>query len=215
MTVAQACCFSLVALSPLPSMDEIGRPYKLVRRRIEPVTPQATEQDLGQILEASRQEFLAASAGLTEAQACTRPEEGRWSVCECVEHVAIVEERFLGFLENGERAGSPVIDPQKEANLIDRVPDRTERVQAPEMVHPSGRFATLADAIAAFSAIRARSIRFAQERASDLSSLGWTHPRFGALNGREVLILMAGHCRRHAAQIREVRAAVEEKAASA
>jgi uncharacterized damage-inducible protein DinB len=179
------------------------------------MTPQAKEHDLGQILEASRQEFLDASAGLSEPQAQTKPEEGRWSVCECVEHVAIVEERFLGFLEKGERAESPVIDSQKEAGLIEKVPNRSERVQAPEMVHPTGRFATLAEALQAFDAVRARTLAFAQDRAADLPSLGWAHPRFGALNGREVLILMAGHARRHAAQIRETRAAVEQKAASA
>jgi uncharacterized damage-inducible protein DinB len=145
----------------------------------QPMTPQAKEHNLGQILEASRQEFLDASAGLSEPQAQTKPEEGRWSVCECVEHVAIVEERFLGFLEKGERAESPVIDSQKEAGLIEKVPNRSERVQAPEMVHPTGRFATLAEALQAFDAVRARTLAFAQDRAADLPSLGWAHPRFG------------------------------------
>ena len=56
-------------------------------------------------LERSRQEFIAAVAGLTESQAQARPDPERWSVLDCVEHVTTVEERFLGWLERRQKAG--------------------------------------------------------------------------------------------------------------
>jgi hypothetical protein len=160
-------------------------------------------------LERSRQEFMDAVAGLTETQAKARPDPERWSVLDCVEHVATVEERFLGWLEAAEKLDAPRVDKEKEWGLMARVPDRSVRVKAPDAVAPAGRFQTLAEALDRFNAGRARSIRFAEDRCDDLYCLAAAHPRFGPVNGVELLIITAGHSRRHAEQIRETRAALE------
>jgi len=160
-----------------------------------------------QNLERSRQDFLDAVAGLSESDARHRPDPDRWSVLDCVEHVAFVEERFLGWLDNAEKSGAPRADKAKEADLMGRVPDRSARLKAPDAALPNGRFATLAQAIERFEAMRARSIQAAEQRASELYSLAAHHPRFGPVNGVELMIIIAGHSRRHAEQIRETRAA--------
>src|SRR5258707_7285283 len=80
------------------------------------------------VLENSRQQFIAVSEGVLEAQAKTAPAPGRWSVLDCVEHVTIVEERFLGWLENGRKLDAPRIDPPIEARLAARVRDRATKV---------------------------------------------------------------------------------------
>ena len=161
-----------------------------------------------QALEDSRKVFNDAAGGFSESQAGTRPAEGRWSVLECVEHVTTVEERFLGFLERAGRLDAPAIDPKKEAGLLALVTDRTTRAQAPEPVRPVGRFATLSEAVDGFNAARTRTVAYATERAADLPSHDCHHPRFGAMNGREMCMVIAGHARRHAEQIREIRAAM-------
>lgn len=166
--------------------------------------------EIVQNLERSREEFLAALAGLTEAQAQVRPDPARWSVLDCVEHVASVEERFLGFLEKAEKRDTPNVDKEKEAGLMARVPDRSTRVKAPEAVVPNGRFATLEQAVEEFNARRARSIQFAEDHSDDLYCLVCEHQRFGKVNGVEMLIIAAGHSRRHAEQIRETRAAMAQ-----
>jgi hypothetical protein len=163
-------------------------------------------------LERSRQEFLAAVAGITEAQAQERPHPERWSVLDCVEHVATVEVRFQGWLEGAKKVEAPRIDKEKEATLMTRVPDRSTRVKAPEAVVPSGRFTTLAQALEEFNSGRTRSVQFAEERSDDLYCLAAEHPRFGPVNGVELLIITAGHCRRHAEQIKETRAALKQSA---
>lgn len=161
--------------------------------------------EIVQVLEDSRKVFNDAAGGLSEAQAGVSPAAGRWSVLQCVEHVTTVEERILGFLERAGRVDSPAIDPKREADLMVRVTDRTSRAEAPEPVRPAGRFSSLAEAVERFNAARSRTISFAVERAAELHTLAWQHPRFGNMNGREALTVMAGHARRHAAQIREVR----------
>jgi len=161
-------------------------------------------------LERSRQEFIAAVAGLSESQAKARPDPQRWSVLDCVEHVAMVEERFQGWLHGAKKLDAPRVDKAKEADLTARTPDRSSRVKAPEAVVPAGRFQTLAQALEQFNAGRTRSIQFAEERSEDLYSLAAEHPRFGPLNGMELLIIVAGHSRRHGEQIKETRAALEQ-----
>src|ERR1700678_4523122 len=136
------------------------------------------EMDRAEIVqhrERSRQEFMAAVAGVNEAQAKVRPDPARWSVLECVEHVTLVEERFLGFLKAAPKTDTPRVDKEKEAGLLARIPDRTTRLNAPEAVLPTGRFTTLAQALEQFNAERTRSIQFAQDRTGDLYYLASEH----------------------------------------
>jgi hypothetical protein len=161
-----------------------------------------------EILESSRQEVNQAAASVPETQINVRPEEGRWSVLECVEHVTFVEERFLGRLEQAQRVETPRVDKQKEAEVLARVASRANRAEAPEAARPVGRFTSLAQALEQFNAARSRTVRFADSRAEDLYWLSADHPRLGSMNGPEWLMLIAAHARRHADQIREVRAAL-------
>jgi uncharacterized damage-inducible protein DinB len=62
--------------------------------------------DFIESLQKSREELLAAAANVPEAQANTKPESGRWSVLECLEHVTISEEKLLARLEAAAAAGA-------------------------------------------------------------------------------------------------------------
>ncbi|HTC33503.1 MAG TPA: DinB family protein [Bryobacteraceae bacterium] len=166
--------------------------------------------EIVQHLERGRAEFLASVAGLSEAQVALRPDPARWSVFDCVEHVTIVEERFLGWLDNAKKLDEPRIDKEKEAGLLVRVADRSTRAQAPEAVVPNGRFTTLAQALEQFNVNRTRSVQFAQDHSDELYYLAAEHPRFGPVNGAELLMIITAHARRHAAQIQEVRTALEK-----
>ena len=164
------------------------------------------QSEILQCLKDSRAEFHAAADGVSETQATVRPAEGRWSILDCVEHIVIAEGRFLGWLQNPLGDPAPPMDKQKEAKLLLGVASRDQRVQAPDPVRPTGRFATLAEALEQFDAARSNSIRFAESTGAGLYSLAAKHVFFGPINGAEVMVLMAAHCRRHAAQIREIRA---------
>jgi uncharacterized damage-inducible protein DinB len=164
-----------------------------------------TTVDVIQMLEAGRQELATAVSGMSEDQAMTSPGPSRWSVLQCLEHLTTVEEIFLMRLEQAPRAGAPPVNAQKEADLARRIPDRTNKAQAQEKALPTGRFRTLAEAVESFHAVRNRTIGFARQEAPNLYAIASEHPRFGPLNGTEVLVFMNGHARRHTDQIREVR----------
>jgi uncharacterized damage-inducible protein DinB len=161
-----------------------------------------------QLLESGRADFLDATSSLSDAQAATQPAPERWSVLQCVEHVVTVEYRFLGWLEKAQRLDQAQPDPERENSLSERVMDRSTRRQAPEAVQPTGRFAQMAVALEEFNAARTRTVQLAETQGEELYLLTTTHPFFGPLNGVELLHIIAGHARRHAAQIRETRQAL-------
>jgi hypothetical protein len=164
-----------------------------------------TRSELIELLERNRRELLDLAASFTEAQAAAKPDPERWSVLECVEHVALVEKRFLAYYDGASQADAPPMDKEREARLLAGVISRGQRVQAPEAVRPAARFATLSEAVAAFDAARAETLRFAGAQGAALYGYSLKHPRFGPVNGYEVMLIIAGHAGRHAAQIREIK----------
>src|SRR4029079_4369511 len=101
----------------------------------------AERTEIVDMLEQSREDFRAAVAGVSESLAKTRPEAERWSVLDCVEHVATVEEMFLKRLAGGEYTEAPPEDKAKEASLATRIVDRSSRRQDHETVLAKGPIA--------------------------------------------------------------------------
>jgi len=160
------------------------------------------------MLAQSRQALLDSVAGVSEDHARIRPAPGRWSVLECVEHVALAEGGLLRFLTSPPASAAPPTVPSREEFFLRAAADRSNKVQAPDFVRPTGRFATLALALGEFERTRARTIRYIEQCPGDLRARSTLHPVVGPMNGQEMFILLALHPARHAAQILEVRASL-------
>jgi hypothetical protein len=96
----------------------------------------------------------------------------------------------------------------REQRIRARAPDRSRPVAAPETAIPTGRFRSVDTALRAFVVSRGRTLRFVQGCTDDLREKVAQHPILGPVNCYEMLLMMAAHPRRHAAQIAEVRAAL-------
>jgi len=164
--------------------------------------------DVLELLRASAAEIRAAADGLSDVQAKQKPAPEKWSVLDCVEHLVITEGRMQGRLENPESAGVPPADRAKESQILTGAANRTNRIQAPEPSRPTGQFPTLGEALKEFDAARGKTIALAERHGPGLYALAIVHPVFGRLNGTELMVLVAAHSRRHAEQMREVRAVV-------
>jgi len=152
--------------------------------------------------------FLDAIGGLPEDLAAASPGPGRWSVVECVEHVAVSEDFLLHLITLAEHTAAPVVNPKREASILARGADRTTPAVSPAVARPTGRFATLAEAVESFLAARERTLRFVETCDEDLRAKSVMHPLIGPINCHEALLLIAVHPRRHAMQIRENRTAL-------
>jgi hypothetical protein len=160
-------------------------------------------------LVASRDAFLAAVQGVAGDAASRRAGEGQWTILECAEHVALAERAMLDSLtaaEPGERM--PAFE-RREARITAAVVDRARRVSAPESTVPAGRFAALGDASRAFADARGATLAFLAAVDGDLRALRTIHPVFGPMSSHELAVVMAGHSRRHAAQVEEIRAGLD------
>lgn len=143
-----------------------------------------------------------------------RPAPDRWSVAEVLEHLSIVESRITdGFVHQVSAARatglgrdletSPVVPTLDTTVLL----DRTNRITAIEAVRPHGMSAS-----AAWSALEQsrEQLRAALLDADGLalSTLTARHPVLGEMNLYQRIAFVGGHEARHAAQIREIGAAL-------
>ncbi|HEU4521862.1 MAG TPA: DinB family protein [Thermoanaerobaculia bacterium] len=164
--------------------------------------------DLLAHLQRTNDAFLASVAGLTEAQWNYRAGEGRWTIAEVAEHIAASEEMMLkGTLGVIQDNATPeaLKDARKDEMLIQRIPDRTSRFQAPEVLRPTNRFGSAAGSVAAFRKSRAEMMALAKER-PDLRNFAAPHPVTGNLDAHGWLLFQSAHSERHTKQIEEVKA---------
>lgn len=176
-----------------------------------PMSQQEREVAVQQ-LEDSKQAFLASVKGLSEAQLRFKPAPDRWSIAEVGEHIVVAEERLYGMItEKLVRTPTPpellAQVQHDDSRITTAVADRSHKMQAPEMLKPTGRFPTGAAVVAAFEQARSKSLAFAQTTQDDLRGHAAPHPVLKALDGYQWLLLLSSHCARHTAQIEEVKSA--------
>jgi len=162
-------------------------------------------------LENGRRALLDVLSGVTEEVASRSPAPGKWSVIECVEHLAIAEDYLFSQIAASCYADAPTLsmpNRNREALILSRGLDRTRTVQSPEGGRPKGRFATLREAVQYFLASRERTVRFVENYSEDLRSKLTSHPIIGTVNCHEMLLMMAVHPHRHSKQIEEIKTAL-------
>jgi hypothetical protein len=159
---------------------------------------------------------MAAVEGVDDLEARRKPSSKSWSILECIEHLAMAEEVMLSRIEAAQPTAEPSSNPAREAGILAHGADRSRRMESPEVARPSGRFKTLAEAVAAYSAVRARTLEWVNSEHGDPHSWIAIHPLIPTpLNCYEMLLVMAMHPRRHAAQIREIRGPMTATAGNA
>ena len=84
--------------------------------------------------------------------------------------------------------------------------DRSHKAQAPEILRPTGRWATEAELTKAFEASRKANMDYIKTTNDDLRDHFFDHPVFGTLDGYQWLLLLSAHSARHTEQIEEVKA---------
>ena len=173
------------------------------------LTPEEREVALKN-LQATHDAFLKSIAGLSEKQWRFKPAPDRWSVAEVSEHIAVAESSIFALVQ---KIMSSPADPSKRAEVAGKddkillqVPDRTHKVQAPEFLKPTNRFATREENIKAFEDARAATMNYVRTTNDDLRDHFGPHPALGTLDAYQWILLISAHSARHTKQIEEVKA---------
>jgi hypothetical protein len=156
----------------------------------------------------TRAGVIEAVKGLSDAQFNFKPAPDRWSVAECLEHIATVETLVLsGVRVRLEKGPAPAADrdlKQIDAMIHTTVPDRSTKVKAPPQLVPTGNSAPAAN-LEHFLASRQQTVNWLKSD-SNLRGHSVDHPVLGPLDGYEWILAAAGHSERHTKQILEVKA---------
>ena len=95
-------------------------------------------------------------------------------------------------------------DSKKDEMVSKGLVDRTTKFKAPEPLIPTNKYATAADAIAAYKKERAETIALAKGDA-DFRAHGSNHFAFGPLDSYGWMLFLSAHSERHTLQIEEVK----------
>jgi hypothetical protein len=169
---------------------------------------QADKERALQYLETTKKNVLEATKGLSEVQWNFKPAPDRWSVAQVMEHIAAAED-FLLTLDKEKVMMAPAGEAGRDVKKTDdgvlaMVPDRTNKVQAPEPLVPTNRFGSPDGSIKHFVESRATTENFLKST-TGLRDHVLDSP-MGKLDAYEFVLLIAAHSERHTKQINEVKA---------
>jgi hypothetical protein len=160
-------------------------------------------------LESTKQGVAAATKGLTPEQWNFKAGPDRWSIAQCVEHIAAAEDLLFGMITNQVMKAPARTKPEDlvvlDEMVVTRVPDRSHKAQAPEPLKPTNRFGSPDAALKHFDESRDQTIVFL-EKTPDLRAHATDSPMGKQLDGYEWILFIAAHSKRHTEQILEVKA---------
>ncbi len=169
---------------------------------------QAEKDKALQYLESTKQDVLDATKGLSDAQWNFKPGPDRWSIAECMEHIAAAEDFIRDNIANGVMK-APAVPGRDvvaiDAAIIENVPARKNKVQAPEAIKPTNRFGSPEGSIKHFVESRAVTEEFLKTTPG-LRDHAADSPAGTKWDGYEFILLIAAHSERHTNQIKEVKA---------
>jgi uncharacterized damage-inducible protein DinB len=176
----------------------------------QPLTKDERERGLSE-LQATRKLFLESVTGLSDAQWNFKPAPEVWSVGEVAEHIAVSEDLIFGMV--AEKIMKGPAEPDKKAEvqgkdqiILEKLVDRSTKVQAPEVLRPTHRFASQQALVDHFKESRDRTIAYVANTQDDLRSHFGDHPLLKTMDGYQWLLLLSAHSHRHTLQIEEVKA---------
>jgi hypothetical protein len=180
--------------------------FKLVDKTI---TKQ--ERDFAiQYMEQTRDAILQDVKGLTPEQLNFKADSTRWSVAQCVEHIALAENGIMMGIQMGLQ--SPA-DPSKrdsikltDQQVMNFLTDRSRKFQAPEMLKPDGKFGSYQAALDSFIVRRNRNIQYVTTTQDDLRDHYFIIPGIAYLDDYQGILFLTAHSKRHTLQLEEVKA---------
>ncbi|MET0243641.1 MAG: DinB family protein [Flavitalea sp.] len=171
------------------------------------LTPQERDSAV-QLLQQTEKQVLESVKNLTERQLKFNPAKDKWSVEECIKHIASAErtlwvmiEQSLKQTENpAERAGIKFTDQQ----LVNAVKDRSNKSKTFAALEPSNAsYKTSDEALRSFKTDRKKLIGFVNSTNADLRN-HVSVLSIGTYDAYQFILLIAAHSDRHTQQINEL-----------
>jgi len=149
-------------------------------------------------------------AGLTPAQLKFKPAADRWSISQCLEHIVLTEKALFDYARKGmDTAANPGRRNEvktSDENIIKGMEDRSHKVKTTTELTGTGKYQKADDALADLAASRKLVLTYLDTKTLDDLRNHISDSPFGAVDGFQSFLFLAGHTARHNAQINEVKA---------
>jgi hypothetical protein len=160
-----------------------------------------------QYLESTKKDVLDSTKDLSPGQWNFKAAPDRWSIAECMEHIAAAEDYIRSMV--AEKVMLAPAAPDRDvvaidAAIIENVPARKTKVQAPDEIKPSNRFGSPQGSIDHFVESRAKTEAFVKDTPG-LRDHAIDGPAGGKWDAYEFILLTAAHSERHTNQIKEIK----------
>lgn len=162
------------------------------------------------LLKDTENDVLNKLQGLSEAQLKFKPAPDRWSVEECLKHIAVTEQALWqmtsGTMKQPENPDKRSEIKMTDDQLIAMIENRTKKVQTKDEFKPENTpYKTMDDALASFKSDRGKLIMYVRSTQEDLRDHVATMP-FGMVDCYQLVLFIGAHSNRHAQQMAEVMA---------
>jgi len=153
---------------------------------------------------------LQSVKGLSEAQLKFKPAEDKWSVEDCVMHIAASETTLWQMTEGNIKAAA---NPEKRADIKwtdedvkKNIEDRSTKRKTFAPLEPQNTgFKTMEEALNSFKENRGKLIEYVNSTSEDLRNHVAALP-VGSFDCYQMILFIAAHSNRHNQQIEEVKA---------
>lgn len=162
------------------------------------------------LLKSTEKDLLKELKGLSEAQLTYKPAPDRWSVEECVKHIAATEQMLWQMVEGGLKQPA---NPEKRADIkmtdeqvVKMIEDRSTKRKTFDNLKPENTpFKTMAEALTSLENSRTKLIDYVKSTNDDLRNHVVSLPNL-PLDSYQMILFIAAHSNRHTQQIQEVKA---------
>ncbi|MFT3823819.1 MAG: DinB family protein [Chitinophagaceae bacterium] len=162
-------------------------------------------------LKDTKKDLEKSIAGLSDAQLNFKPAPDRWSIKECVYHIAMAEPGIRQFVDVTMKAPA---NPEKRTDIkmtdeqiIKGVEDRSHKAKAPEQIQPqNAKWTNVNDALKSFEEDRAKLINYIKDTPDEMRNHVSLQSPLGPVDAYQLVLLIGAHTNRHMQQINEVKA---------
>jgi hypothetical protein len=181
---------------------------EVIKAKAEKTTPHLNDMEkdtVKNILISSLEKFNNVVQGLSEEQLNFKSAPNKWSIAECIEHIALAELALPKILEKElQQPSNPAMRSKikiKDDEIRPAMTSRKWKAKSPDIFKPSNKFNSTKEAIIAFQRQRDKTIAYVETTNDDLRNHFWEHPLTGKIDLYQTLILTSAHVERHTEQI--------------
>ena len=162
------------------------------------------------LLKDTKEGVFKSVKGLSDAQLQFKPAPDRWSVEECLKHIAISEKLIRGMIDGALKQPA---NPEKRADIkvtdeqvIKNLEDRSTKIKTIEPMKPENTpFKSASEALESFKQDRDKLVDYVKDTQEDLRNHVLVLP-IGTYDSYQLILLIGAHSNRHTQQIEEVKA---------